>query len=83
MSVTASSADGNFSIYVVLDADLAAAKSQLTNQKSPSTNLLDKKEKTKQATLDVSIPKGQAFTVLIANASGKKLAVSVKIANIL
>ena len=77
VSVTASSAGSPIDVYVVLDKDKEAGKQALLDRKKPASSLASK-VKTREATLEATIPANTGFAILLGGAS-KSNHVTVKV----
>ena len=75
--VEVSSAGAPVDVYLVLEKDVAAAERSLAAKQSPA-EVLDKKEKATEATLEGAIPGKQAFRVLIHSAQAATVTVRTK-----
>jgi hypothetical protein len=78
VTVTVSSATAPVNVYLVLEKDREAAQESLRYEKSPA-NVLDKKEKVQEATLEATVPAHNSYTVLLTPAEGKTARVTLKI----
>jgi hypothetical protein len=75
--VQVSSPDVPIDVHVVLQKDQDQARSDVLNYKKPTGSLVSK-EKSREASLDATIPAGSGFAVLLSGA-GKKTPVTVKV----
>jgi len=82
VSITAQSSEGNFDLYVVFESDAKRVMDELSEPRPVTGNVLGKKTKTKDASLDVSIPAGKGFAVIVSNSGPKDVAVKLKVANV-
>lgn len=78
VTVTISSATAAVSVYLVLEKDREAAQESLRQERVPA-NVLAKKEKVQEATLEATVPAHSSCTVLLAPAAGKTAQVALQI----
>jgi hypothetical protein len=78
VDVTVSSATAPVNVYVVLEKDLAAVQDSLRLEKSPA-NVLEKRERVQDASLEVTVPARSSFTVLLTPVGGKTAQLNLKI----
>jgi hypothetical protein len=79
VKVTATCTTGNFSIYAALEKDQAGIQQAIDKQVEVKGNMLGKKERTKDATLEFMVPAKNGFVVIVSNETGKTHSVQVRI----
>jgi hypothetical protein len=82
VSITAQSAEGNFDLYVVFESDAQRVMDELSEPRPVTGNVLGKKTKTKDVSLDVSIPAGSGFAVIVLNSGPKEVSIKMKVTNV-
>jgi len=78
VTVTIKSATALVNVYLVLEKDREAAEESLRYERAPA-NVLDKKEKVQEATLEATVPANTSYTVLLSPAVGKTAKVELRI----
>jgi hypothetical protein len=66
-------------VFVVLEKDVDVLRGQLENDQTPTVNIIAKKEKLQEGTVEATIPAGSGFAVVLTNRGSKKAEVMLKI----